>query len=167
MLELHLPLLVLLLAVTADVVLSSPTHCVIPMVHTVVVARKSDTVVWVNSMVLILLSDLMDTAVTLMATAWSPMDVSPAAKVRRQQTLLQHLQLCLQSLLPGLIRLLHQARLVSLSYRRYLPRQVLLPQERPRRTERAVLRTTILFVVIGLKAAAARKILLLNISGSS
>jgi hypothetical protein len=44
-LELHLLLLVLLLAAMADVVLSSPTHCVIPMVHTVVVARKQDTIV--------------------------------------------------------------------------------------------------------------------------
>jgi hypothetical protein len=113
------------------------------------------------------LPDLTDTAVILMATAWSPMDASPAAKVRQQQTLLQHLQLCLQSRLPGLIRLLHQARLVSLSYRRYLPRQVLLLQERSLRTARVVLQTTILFVVTGLKAVAARKILLLNMSISS
>jgi hypothetical protein len=46
-LELHLPPLVLLLAATVDVVLNSVTHCVTPMVHTVLVARKSDTVVWV------------------------------------------------------------------------------------------------------------------------
>lgn len=108
------------------------------------------------------LPGLTDTAVTLMATAWSPMDASPAARVRRQQTLLRHLQLCLQSLLPGLIRPLHQARLVSLSYRQFLPRRVLLLQERLLRMERVVLRTTILFVVTGLKAVAARKILLPN-----
>jgi hypothetical protein len=56
---------------------------------------------------------------------------------------------------------------VSLSYRRYLPRQVLLLQERSLRTARVVLQTTILFVVTGLKAVAARKILLLNMSISS
>lgn len=44
-LELHLLLLVLLLAVTAGAVLNSAMHFVIPTVHTVVVARKSDTAV--------------------------------------------------------------------------------------------------------------------------
>jgi hypothetical protein len=166
-LELHLLLLVLLLAVMAGVALNSVTHCVIPMVHTVVVARKQNTFTRVYASVLILLSDLMDTAVILMVTAWSPMDVSLAAKVRQQQTLLQHLQRCLRSLLPGLTRLLHQAQLVSLLYRQYLPRQVLLPQERSQRTERAVLRMTILSVVTGLRAVAARKIPLLNMFGPS
>jgi hypothetical protein len=166
-LELHLLLLVLLLAVMAGVALNSVTHCVIPMVHMVVVARKQNTFTRVYASVLILLSDLMDTAVILMVTAWSPMDVSLAAKVRQQQTLLQHLQRCLRSFLPGLTRLLHQAQLVSLLYRQYLPRQVLLPQERSQRTERAVLRMTILSVVTGLRAVAARKIPLLNMFGPS
>jgi len=63
-LELRPLLLVLLLAVTAGADLNLATPYAIPMVHTVVVAR------------------LTDTAVTLMVTACPPMDAFLAVKVR-------------------------------------------------------------------------------------
>jgi len=110
--ERHLLFLVLLLVVTEGVVLSSVTHCVIPMAHMVAVARKQNLIM-PPTLKLTHSPDLTDTAATLMATAWSPMGVSLAARARPQRALFQRLRLCRQSLHLGLTQRLLRVRLVS------------------------------------------------------
>lgn len=109
----------------------------------------------------------MDTAATLMATAWSLTDAFLAARVRHQQALFPRLQLCHQLLPLELTQRLLRVRLASPSYRLQLPQLVLLRQVQSRRMELVVLLTTTPSVVTGLKVAVARKLRLILVYISS